>query len=209
MKRPRKSRRLVNRVICNPVIENPLNLEINVSSQVAGSCAVQIFNCPITNYPITNLFASSVVKSLLLLKVVKIEALGLSIFVVVDHQLCGTFRRGGILRQLALGPLLSFFLLFFLAGAFSLALVESRAGVSSHRFSLNTKIMSAVHPGIERTAVFSSSRQPAAFRVFLPQPPISPDPHESGPDSRFATSAMKPDASGVSRSRSSGREETG
>ena len=58
-----------------------------------------------------------------LLEIVKIEALGLSIFIVVDDQFSGALRRGRVGRQFFLGPFLGLFLLLFLTGAFLMSLL--------------------------------------------------------------------------------------
>lgn len=71
-----------------------------------------------------------------LLEIVKIEALRLSIFIVVDDQFSGTLRRRRVGRQFFLGPFLGLFLLLFLTGTLSLTLIEGGAGVSCHRVLL-------------------------------------------------------------------------
>jgi hypothetical protein len=71
-----------------------------------------------------------------LLEIVKIEALGLSIFIVVNDQFSGTLRGGRVGCQFLLGPFLGLFLLLFLTGTLSLTLIEGGAGVSCHRVLL-------------------------------------------------------------------------
>ena len=68
-------------------------------------------------------------------KIVKVKALGLTVLIIGDDRFGFGLWRSVFLLQLALGPFLGLFRLFFLACALSLSLSESWSRISSHEYS--------------------------------------------------------------------------
>jgi hypothetical protein len=69
-------------------------------------------------------------------KVVKVESLWDSVFVVCNLEFGGGLSRFGVTLLLALSPFLGLFRLLLLTGALFLAFIERRTRVSSHEAPL-------------------------------------------------------------------------